>query len=151
IRSQPFRYRLVVFIAHPRDQRWILDDVPFAVALSGEARKRTVTGARTGTLGGALDLIAKRLLGGRLMQPADIEAVVAAHQERLGGEEPHLTAISLNARQDRRATLVLRRAVLPSSHPDAGRQPAQIPFPAARMGFVEVVQVDDQLALGRGV
>src|SRR4029453_13222363 len=148
IRSQPFRYRLVVFIAHPREQRWILDDVPFAVALSGEARKRTVTGARTGTLGGALDLITKRLLGGRLMQPADIEAVVAAHQQRLGGEEPPLTAISPHTRQDRCPTLVLRRTVLPSGYPDAGRQPAQIPFPAARMGFIEVVQVDDQPPLG---
>src|SRR4030095_7120793 len=54
--------RLVLLSAEPSDQRRVFDDVPFAVALHGKPRKRTVTGARAGTLSGAVDFLTKRLL-----------------------------------------------------------------------------------------
>ena len=49
------------------------------------------------------------------------------------------------------AASLFARSVLPSRDPDARHQPAQIPLPSTRVGLVEVVQVKDQLPLGRRV
>ena len=44
-----------------------------------------------------------------------------------------------------------RRRVLPAGHPDARDEPSQVPLPRARMGLVEVVEVEHELALRGGV
>jgi hypothetical protein len=36
-------------------------------------------------------------------------------------------------------------------NPDTGGQPPQIPLPAARVSLVEVIEVDHQIPLGRGI
>ena len=47
-----------------------------------------------------------------------------------------------------RQTEKLANAVLAARDVDAGDEPAQVPLPGARVGFVEVVEVEDQLPLG---
>ena len=47
--------------------------------------------------------------------------------------------------------LRLGRTVLPPGHPDARDEPAQVPLPRPGVGLVEVVEVEDEVALRGGV
>jgi hypothetical protein len=72
-------------------------------------------------------------------------------QQRLRGEVPEMFAVFLDAVPDRVEAGVLAEAVLPPGDPDAGHQPAQVPFPGAGVGLVEVVQVEDEFPFRGGV
>ena len=67
------------------------------------------------------------------------------------GQQPHLAAVGGDAGGRGDSTRLFTVVVLPPSYPDTGHQPAQIPFPTSWMRLVEVVQVDHQVAFGRGV
>ena len=126
---------------------------PLSAPLStrGEAGQRPVRGLLPRPAHGPFDLVAQRLLGRGLVQPADVEPVVAARQQRHVGQQPHLVAVGADAGDHRVVALLLGAAVLAPRDPDAGHEPAQVPLPRAGVRLVEVVEVDDQLALGRGV
>ena len=93
----------------------------------------------------------ERLLRGRLVEPVHVEPVVGPHQQRLIRQERHLVAVRRHTRHNGGRAVLLRGGVLPAGDPDARDESAQVPLPGARVRLVEVVQVDDQLALGRGV
>ena len=67
------------------------------------------------------------------------------------GQPPQLLAVGGDTGQRRRAALLLGGSVLAPGDPDAGDQPTQVPLPATRVGLVEIVQVDHQVPLRRGV
>ena len=110
----------------------------------GRARSLVRLRAR---LSRSADLGPQRLLGRRLVQPLDVEAVVGAHEQRLVRQERDLLPVGRHARHHRRPARRLGGTVLPTGHPDAGNQPPQVPLPGTGMRLVEVVQIDDQLAL----
>ena len=62
-----------------------------------------------------------------------------------------MVAVGAHAAGDRVGALLLGRPVLPTGDPHAGDEPAQVPLPRPGMGLVEVVEVEDEVALGRGV
>ena len=57
-------------------------------------------------------------------------------------------AIGADAGLHRVAALLLAHLVLPAGHVDTRDQPPHVPFPQAWMGFVEVVEVEHEFALG---
>ena len=81
----------------------------------------------------------------------DVEVGVPDVEDRLGGEGAHRGAVALHGGQGRLAALACREPVVPSGHDEAGSQPLDIPFEGPGQGLVEVVDVEDQAALRRGV
>ena len=81
----------------------------------------------------------------------DVQALVGPRQQGRFGQFADLGAIGRHTFDDGGLAVGLGRAVLPAGDPDTGHQPAQVPLPAARVGFVEIVEVDDQVALGGGI
>ena len=88
---------------------------------------------------------------GRAVQSVEVQPVVGAGEQRLRGEVRQVLPVGGHAPTDRFAALVLGRPVLPARDMDARDQPAQVPLPGAGMGLVEVVEVEDEVALRRGV
>ena len=86
------------------------------------------------------------LADGRL----DVQVRVPHVQEGLLGEPPHRGAVALARRQGHLAAGLGREPVVPSGHGQARGQPLDIPLERAGQGLVEVVDVEDQVALGRG-
>ena len=86
-----------------------------------------------------------------LLQPVRVEPLVGPGQQRRAGQRADLGPVPGHALQHGRLALRLAGAVLPARDPDARHQPAQVPLPAAGVRLVEVVQVDDQIPLRRGV
>ena len=144
---------LVLRVVGPGDQRRVRDDPAVAVrpAALGEPRQRPVAGLAAGAARGPLDLVQRRRIGRGAAQPVEVDPLVGAFQQRLLGQVREVVAVGAHAAGHRVAALRLGRAVLPPGHPDARDQPAQVPLPRARVGLVEVVEVEDQVALGRGV
>ena len=142
------RHQVGLGAGHPGDQRGFLDDPAHLADLLGEPRQRAVAGASAGPAGGLLHGVAQRALGGVLLQPFDVDALVGAGQQRLAREVADLVAVGGDARGDGGLAAVLRGAVVPAGDPDAGHEPAQVPLPAAGVGLVEVVEVHHEVALG---
>ncbi len=138
---------LVLVLVDAGDQRGLLDDAASVGGLLGEPWQRTVAGAPVGLLGRLVDLLAQRLLRGRLPQPVDVEAVVGPRQQRLVVQLTDVVAVGRDAGHHRLLTLLLACAVLASEDPGAGDQAAQVPLPASRVRLVEVVEVEDELTL----
>jgi hypothetical protein len=133
------------------DDRWLVDDVARTLAHPGELGQGAVAGAAAGDAGGPLDLAPQRPVGHLLAHPVDVQAVEGPGQQRLAGQVAELAAVGRGAAHDRVLAGVLGQAVLAPGDPDAGRQPPHVPFPRAGVGLVEVVEVEDQVALRRGV
>ena len=134
----------------PGDQRRFLDDAAGSVDLLGEPGQRPVAGAVAGSFRRTRISAAQRLRtsprrGGR-RRAARTNARTAAARRGVAprrGRPPRTSAPPPRTAP--------RRAVLPAGDPDARDQPAQVPLPAAGVGLVEVVEVEDQITLGRGV
>ena len=143
--DQPARLPL----GHVGDQR-LVDDV------AGAARSRV-------SLGRARSLVrvrarwAARSISPRSDQSASsarIRSMSSRSKDRAaaaGRPGTQLAPVGVGAAQHRVLAGVLREAVLAAGHPHAGRQPVQVPLPGPGVGLVEVVEVEDQVALGRGV
>ena len=116
-----------------------------------ELRQRAVARAGAGALDGSVDLRGERAVRRALVDAVDVQPLERAGQQRLVGEAPDLVAVGRAARDRGRLARVLGSAVLPTRHPDARDEPAQVPLPRARVRLVEVVQVDDQVTLRGGV
>ena len=138
-------------VVEPSDQGRLLHDPTPAVLRVGETRKGPVTGAAAGPGSGPRYLGPERILRRCLFQFADVEPLIGAGQQRLFGEVTDLGAVGGDARGDRGATHRFVETVLPTGHPDTGHQSPEVPLPTAGMGFVEVVEVDDQVAFRGGI
>ena len=144
--------QLGLAVGHAGDQRRLLDDPAPAAASCGEAGQRAVARAVAGALGGPLRSRAAGASAVSAAQAVDVQAVERPRQQRLVGQEPDLLAVGRHARRaPRRRTASSRVSFCPPGHPDARHQPAQVPLPAAGVGLVEVVEVDHEVALRRGV
>ena len=113
--------------------------------------QRPVTEVGAGAASGPEDLLTQRLIGGALVEPVDVQPLEGARQQGLLREPAHVLAIGRDAVGDRALALSLGGRVLTARNPDACGQPAQVPLPASRVRLVEVVEVDDEVALRRGV
>ena len=133
------------------DQRWLVDDVAGPAALAGQLGQGPVAGPAPGALGRPLDLAPQGPVGQLGPHAVDVEAVEGPRQQRLAGQGAQLPPVGVGAAQDRVLAGVLGQAVLAAGHPHAGGQPVQVPLPGPGVGLVEVVEVEDQVALGRGV
>ncbi len=67
------------------------------------------------------------------------------------GEARHRLAVSGHRAHGRGLDLLLLEAALAAGHDDARREALQVPLPGAGQGLVEVVDVEDLGARGRGV
>ena len=70
-------------------------------------------------------------------------------QVRHPGEGPHRLSISGHRGRDDLAAVLAGEPVAAGSHFHAGRQPFDVPLPRAGQRLIEVVDVEDQEALGR--
>ena len=80
-------------------------------------------------------------------------ALMRAYQASSGlicGDLAQPLAIAAGAGYRRVATRRVRQAVGPGREHERGDQPLDVPFPGRRQGLVEVVDVEDDVALGRG-
>ena len=143
--------RVRLGVADPGDQRRVFHQAASAVALGGELGQRPVAGPAAGPGGGSFDLGPQRLAGCALLQTVRLEALVGPGQQRRRGQVTDLGPVPGDAPEHGRFAVLLTGAVLAAGHPDAGDQPAKVPLPSAGMRLVEVVQVDDQIPLGRAV
>src|SRR5690349_9577644 len=80
-------------------------------------------------------------------QPVDIESHERPCEQRQIGEPPQLMAVGGDTGPDRTSAMVFRCSVVAPGDPDAGRQPPQVPLPAAGVRLVEVVEVDHEIPL----
>ena len=85
------------------------------------------------------------------MQMIDVQPLVGPGQQRCRRQFANLGAVGGDALDNRCLAVDLGGTVLASGDPDTRHQPAQVPFPAARVRLIEIVEVDDQVALGGGV
>ncbi len=73
------------------------------------------------------------------------------HLQRTHLREPaQVLAIGAHAGQGGLPGLLVLEIVVPPGHHEARGQPLDVPFPGGRMGFVEIIQIEDQIALGCG-
>ena len=121
-----------------------------AVALLGEPGERAVAGPLPGARRGVLERPPAGA-GSASVQPVEVQPLVGALEQRLPGEVRQVLPVGADAATDGVPALLLGRPVLPARDVDAGDQPAQVPLPGAGMGLVEVVEVEDEVALGGGV
>jgi hypothetical protein len=81
----------------------------------------------------------------------DVEVRVPDIKDRLGGEGPHRGAVALHGSQGHLPALLAGEPVVASRHDEARGQPLDIPFERAGQGLVEIVDVEHQATLRRGV
>ena len=123
-----------------------------AVELLGEAGEGAVAGALAGAGRGVLDL--RRAAPRRRRRGAAGRGRAGRRRGRAAAARRGATGArgrSATQRRDGVPALLLGGAVLPAGDVDAGDQPAQVPLPGARVRLVEVVEVEDEIALRRGV
>ncbi len=94
---------------------------------------------RLGGLG--LDLAHRRL---------DVEARVPDLEVAHRGEAAHRVAIGARRGQHRGDPLPALEAAFAAGDLEAGGEPLDVPLPRPRQGLVEVVEVEDEAAVGRG-
>ena len=122
-----------------------------ALDLGGEAleraevvlhlRARHVLGHALGVLGAELVHVLLDQVGLEPRVP-EVDGALLRHLE-------HALAVGAHAVQDDRAARRGGEAVVARRDLEAGRQPLDVPLPRARQGLVEVVDVEDEPALGR--
>ena len=139
------------------DQRRIRDDPQLAVDLIGPFREHphAVAGSRLrDVLLRLLRLLLAEPVRGDLF-PHPAHDLLDVHVVVPGIERPHLSCVPhhdpvlAHAPLDDGTSVVGREPALSPEHLDACRQPLQIPFPWAGKCLVEVVDVEQHLALGR--
>ena len=132
------------------NERRLVDDLAAPVHHLTDFREQ-VLGHRSARLGGDLLAALAHLGVGRrgdqhLVVDAGIPGVEDAHRREL----TQVRTIRVGQDAHHRLTTALRDAVLAADHDEAGGQPLDVPLPRRGQGLVEVVQVEDQVALGRG-
>ena len=83
-----------------------------------------------------------------LDHPFDIEPLVPDIEVALFGQFPHHQAVLGHAGQNDLPGDFLAGSVLPGRNHRAGGHPFHVPLPGGGQRFVEIVQVEDQLAVG---
>ena len=84
-------------------------------------------------------------------KPIHVESIVSSGEQWLARQPSDVLAIRGRQLGDRSGALRFGETVLSAGHPHARGKPAQVPFPPTRVCFIEIVEVDDQVQLGRGV
>ncbi len=134
------------------DQGWVADDAQIAVDAVGELREGPVAvlGLRLGDV--ARERLAGSLSDLRLPEPVEVGRlqpqvpdIEIGHRRKAS----HRLAVSANGRADRRSSLLLLQLKISGRHGEACDQPLQVPLPGPGQGLVEVVEVEDHVALGR--
>ena len=90
----------------------------------------------------------------RVVEPAhlvDIDPGIPDLEETHRGVVRHLGAIAAHGQTRGGVGLAIRKAVVPRSDGEAGRQPLDVPFERRRKRLVEVVDVEDQPPVGGSV
>ena len=79
----------------------------------------------------------------------DVHLGVPDVQVALAGQLPHDLPVARGRGEHDLPAVLVAEPVLPRGHLQAGRQPLHVPFPGRGQRLVEVVDVEDQPALGR--
>ena len=141
-------------VVEPDDQRRIGDDAPLAVDVARELRERlhVVAAERLGDgLVEALAHLAADLRAQLRHQLLDLEAGVPDLEIAHPGELRHPRAVGGDRLEDDALLLRDREAAAARADQHAHREPLDVPLPRARQRLVEVVDVEDEPSLGRGV
>src|SRR5262249_40070739 len=83
--------------------------------------------------------------------PADVDLGVPDVQVVHAREYAHRHAVPAHRRQHDLPPVFAAEPVVPGRYLQAGGQPLDVPLPRAGQGLVEVVDVEEELALGRGI
>ena len=89
-------------------------------------------------------------VGRRLDQRLRVQALIPDVQRPQPRALAQVLPIRAHARQDRALTGGVGQAIVPRRDLEAHDQALQVPFPRCRERLVEVVEVEDQIPLGRG-
>jgi hypothetical protein len=135
------------------DQRGIAHDARLAVDDPGQPRERPETVLRPRLRDVALELLAELLA--RRLPPAledrtDVEARVPDVEGSHGGEPAHRRPVLACCLEGCGEALAVAEPALARNHDDARHEPLDVPFPRAWKRLVEVVDVEDEVAVGRG-
>ena len=139
------------------DERRVSDDSQLTVDLVGAAAEHAhaVAGACLGDVvlrfrGGLLAELAFAHLFGDLVEKLACFEMVVPHIERAFGRGvAHPLAVPAHARHHDGSTVGARVAAVTAHDLETGGQAFDVPFPRTGERFVEVVDVEDQLPLGR--
>ena len=130
--------------------RRILHDHPAAAVHRRELGQRFQAGALAGLGRGLCDTGARRLVGSGGDYRLDVQTGVPHLERGKLCHLRHLGAILRGAALYRGPAVAIGEAGRPGRHHQAGRQPLDVPFPRSGLGLVEVVQIEDLVAFGRG-
>ena len=144
--------RLAVDVLHGDKKRRITQETELAI----DNRCQLVPGSQP-ILGFRLDDGASKVLDcfrSRLRTPPfhdcwNVEAGVPGIELRCSSEQPHHLPVGANALQHHITQGSLGISQLSSGDLQTGRKPLHIPLERADGGFVEIIDVEDQITLGR--
>jgi len=132
-------------------QRRIGHDAQLAVLRLAQFAERllAVVGPRLGHRGlHRPPLTGLQLVREALLEPPDVDLGVPDVQVVHAREQPHRRAVPPHRRQHDPPPVLAAEPVVPGRHLQAGGQPLDVPLPRPGQGLVEVVDVEQQLALG---
>ena len=92
------------------------------------------------------------LLAGRqdLENAVEVDAIVPDVQRTHRGVVGHMLAVGAHGFRRRLRRLAVEQPDVMGGDDDAGRQPLDVPLPRRRQGLVEIVDVEEDVALGGG-
>ena len=92
------------------------------------------------------------LLAGRqdLENAVEVDTVVPDVQRMHRGVVGHMLAVGAHGFRRRLRRLAVEQPDMMGGDDDAGRQPLDVPLPRGRQGLVEIVDVEEDVALWRG-
>ena len=137
-------------VGEAHHHRRILHDHPAAVAHRGELGQRLQAGALAGLGHGLLGTGTGRLVGCGGDYRLDVQTGVPHLERRQLCHLGHLVAVLRGAALHRPLAVPIGQPGRSGRHHQTGRQPLDVPLPRSGLGFVEVVQIEDLVAFGRG-
>ena len=156
IACMPFALSAGIDPLHQRldrhDQRWIADDPRLALLDVAELVEglmivvRPCLGDRPPDARGLLGVEERAEPWEHLVH---VEVRVPDAEHRHAGELPHRLSVGADRPTHDARPLLSREPVLAPSHLEAGRQPLHVPLPRTWRRLVEVVHVEEEMALGR--
>lgn len=120
------------------------------VADLGEFVERAEAGTAAGAGQVGLHPIAQCGFADEARQLGGVDPVVPDVQLGECGELPHRPPVRPGRRQGGCTGAVVAVAVVTGGHRDAGGEPLDVPFEGSGVGLVEIVEVEEQGAFGRG-
>ena len=136
------------------DQRRFADDAQLAVNLAGQLRERPHPVLGTGLREVAAEAGGFLLAGGRFPTSCDrlhVDLRVPDLEVAELGHPPHRRPVLGRHRGNDVQPLAALEAALAPGDGEARGEPHHVPLPRPRQSLVEVVDVEDELAIGRGV